>query len=434
MTPSADDDDLDDLEEDADRSEKRARGRRGAASRRASALHPAPVRRWAGSGDVDDEGDPAEPAARKGRRPPVFWRARDSLYFEPLVALAIVAVLLASLFAYTSNWPPVYVIESNSMQHGSGDHLGALNAGDVVLAQKAPQSSIVTYVQGIRQGYSTYGESGDVLLYHPNGNPSVTPIIHRAIIYLQYDAHTQAYNATGLAGLPCGTQAGAVYATPGTTGECETTELKGDLELFHLGGRPTAIDISLNPSTGLGAHSGYITLGDNMTSNTVVDQQGLAISSLVEPDWVIGVARGMIPWFGALKLLLDGNSALVPKASWEFMGLTIAGVILAAAGIHFLLRRRGVVSPQRRREEELEEITEDDGRPPPPPPAANRPPMRGWQATPVAPDDDVEPVRPAPRRASYEQRRRAHFVTHLERRHARPPPKEGDGEDEDEAS
>ncbi len=149
------------------------------------------------------------------------WRARDSLFFEPLVALAIVAVLLVSLYAYTANWPPVYAIESNSMQHGSGDHVGFLNAGDIVLAQKVSLDSIVPYVIGVQTGFSTYGEPGDVLLYYPYGQTSQTPIIHRAIFFLQWNPGNSTYNATDLGGLLCADSSSSVsYYTPGTSGNC----------------------------------------------------------------------------------------------------------------------------------------------------------------------------------------------------------------------
>ncbi len=356
-----------------------------------------PVRGWtsssalAGELDGEDEAFPVE----KGRpkREPVFWRARDSLYFEPLVALAVIVVLLVSLFAYTSNWPPIYVVESNSMQHGSGDHLGFLNAGDVVLAEKVPNSTIVPWVVGLRTGFQTYGEPGDVLLYHPNGSASSTPIVHRAILYLQYDPANRSYNATQLNGLPCGSGPGTVYDTPGTSHPslgCGTTGLTGDLILDGLGWRHsinTTIDLS---SGSLGTHSGFLTMGDN---NSYTDQyRGAAIppiSYLVMPGWIIGVARGMIPWFGALKLALDGNSGLVPGASWELMGITIAAAILAAAGVHWLFRREGIVSPLRRREERSR-ADEEDEEPEPRSVGSRLRALRPWKEK----DDDA----PAPRR------------------------------------
>ncbi len=275
----------------------------------------------------------------------MFWRARDSLYFEPLVALAIIVVILVGLYAYTSNWPPVYVVESNSMQHGPNDVLGLINTGDLVLAQKVSNATITPYLVGMLRGYSTYGEYGDVLLYHPSGQGGATPIIHRAILFLNYDPVNRTYSAPALGALQCGSGPGAVWQLQG--GSCRTTGMTGTLDLYGIGWRSMNLSISITPAV-LGAHSGYLTLGD---ANSETDQTA-GLSTLVEPGWVIGVARGMIPWFGALKLLLTGNSQMVPSQSWQFMGLTIAGAILLAFGIHYALRAEGIETPLRKEEDE----------------------------------------------------------------------------------
>lgn len=362
-----DPDDEDELEEeDAPSPRRRSAARPRPRSRPDSARRP--VRRWhAGPDDELDEGAP--PSTTPRRKPPVYWRARDSLYFEPLVALAIVVVLIAGMYAYTQNWPPVYVIESDSMQHGPNDVLGVINTGDLVLAQKTSFDSIQTYVDGLRSGFMTYGEYGDVILYRPDGGGS-TPVIHRAILYLSYNADGT-YNASDLAGLPCGSAANAVYATPGTAANCGTTGLTGVIDLYRIGWNPVNVSIDLT-SSGLGDHSGFVTMGDNnfapnpCTSACLgLPDQEEGISTLVEPSWVIGVARGMIPWFGALKLALEGDASQVPPQSWQFLGLTIAGVILLAFGVHYALRAEGIEDPRRKSEEaaakrDRDEEDEDD--------------------------------------------------------------------------
>ena len=419
MVPSPPaDDDLDEVLGIAPPAGSSAR-HRSRRERRGAPPSAEPVRRWRSgdaTGDPWDEIDDERLKARRGKRP-VFWRARDSLYFEPLVALAILALLLVSLFAYTSNWPPVYVVESNSMQHGSGDHLGVLNAGDIVLAQKASLGSIVTYVDALRSGFASYGLLGDVILYSPNGSSSATPVIHRAIIYLQYDGRNDTYNATDLAGLSCGLGSSYDYYVRGTPSGCGTTGLHpGDnLTLYNVGGRTVNIDFAAGLAE-LGAHSGFLTLGDNNSYPDQLPGPGTLypLSSLVEPGWVIGVARGMIPWFGALKLLLDGNAGKVPSASWEFLGLTIAGVIFAAAGVHILLRRER----EHAREERGEPPEEEPAREERAGPAAASPPartgLRPWKAE-EEPTDDKSAAGSG-KRMSYEQRRRSHFVSSHEKR------------------
>ena len=344
--------DDEDEEEPAPRRHARTPPRRGRHRPR-----PSPVRRWRGPAEDEEEEEEeggAVPPPLPWKKKPIYWRARDSLFFEPLVALAIIIVLLVSLFAFTQNWPPIYVVESNSMQHGSTDQLGLINAGDLVLAQKLPLSQVTSYMAGLRSGYSTYGEFGDVLLYWPNGQGG-TPIIHRALLYLEWDP-AGFYNATDLSpSLPCGTAGNATwayFATSTATASCATTHLDGYLDLYHVGWNSQTVSIDLTPldaPTTLGDHSGFVTMGDN---NTHPDQVAPTISTLVKPGWVIGAARGMIPWFGSIKLLLDGEAGKVPTQSWELMALTIVGVILAAFGIHYALRTEGIETPLRRQEEE----------------------------------------------------------------------------------
>ncbi len=357
----ADDDDPDEDEEADEEDEEDAAPPPRRRSRTASSAHPRPrpkpVRRWRGpeaqGEDVEEEEEAEAAANRPSGKKPVYWRARDSLFFEPLVALAIIVVLIVSLFAYTQNWPPIYVVESDSMQHGPSDQLGLINTGDLVLAQKVALSQITPYVSGYQTGYSTYGEFGDVLLYWPNG-AGTTPIIHRAIAYLEWNPLGY-YNATDLAGLPCGNVAQPLFSYtppgPGGISNCDTTHLTGTLNFYNIGWKSLNFSLTLS-APALGQHSGFITLGDG---NSLPDQAGAAvpvISSLVEAGWIIGVARGMIPWFGSVKLLLAGQAGEVPPQSWEFLGLTLVGVILVAFGIHYALRREGIETPLRREEEE----------------------------------------------------------------------------------
>jgi signal peptidase I len=277
-----------------------------------------------------------------GPKRPIYWRARDSLWFEPLVALAIVVLLLVGLYAYTENWPPVYVVESDSMQHGSNDVVGLINTGDLVLAQKIDPSSVVTYVVGSQTGYKTYGEYGDVLLYHPYGTPDATPIIHRAIVYLEY-IPGGSWSIPTLTSLPCSPFSHPYYYVMENNGEgtCDITDVTGTLTLYAVGWQSATVSI---PLTAMGNYSGFVTMGDNnyVPGNPAQGEidQTYGISTLVNPGWILGVARGMIPWFGSLKLLLDGSSRMVPSQSWGYMGITIAAIILGGLGIHLLFRRR----------------------------------------------------------------------------------------------
>ncbi|HZY91295.1 MAG TPA: S26 family signal peptidase [Thermoplasmata archaeon] len=325
-----------------------------------------PPRRW----DADDEEDEDDDAddddddlplspRRRGRRTaeegppgkdPVYFRARDSVYFEPLLAVAIMAVLLAGLFAYTQNWPPMYVVESNSMQHGASDQLGLINTGDLVLAQKVSITDVTPYEVGLQTGYTTYGEFGDVVLYHPNGDTSVAPIIHRALLYIEVDSDGT-YSFPALAGQACGNATDAVYSVSSTSTGCGAVHVSGTLTLYHVGWRSVLVSVDL---ASLGRMTGLLTMGDNNfdpTNSSIGDPDQPGLSTLVQPSWVVGVARGMLPWFGSLKLLTDGRSGEVPSQSWEWMGLTVVGLILVALGIHWFLRAEGIEDERRKADE-----------------------------------------------------------------------------------
>ena len=379
--------------------------------RRGPRSRAAPLRGWTPTAPSDSDEAPEEwpEPRRRGRRdgpdeerPPVYWRARDSLYFEPMVALAIIVLLLVGLFAFSQTWPPLYVVESNSMQHAPHDVPGLINAGDLVLAQKIPNGSIQPYVVAVRTGHATYGELGDVLLYYPFGARDNTPLVHRALLWMQWSGATQSYSIPDLAGLPCGSSHTATefyYETNGSG--CGTSQLRSTatLGLYNLGWNQKSFTLTLDSAT-LGNHSGFLTMGDNNTGPDQGPSEGLgsapSLSSLVEPGWIIGVARGMLPWFGAIKLLFEGgtHAQLVPAGSWQYLGLSFVGVILAAYAVHYALKREGIESPLRRREEEGRfDDDEFDAM------IADRGPrgVRAWDPAddPVAPDAD--PPRPPPR-------------------------------------
>lgn len=371
--------------------------------RRRAPTHPArraprpAVRAW--EGDDAPEADDGDESSEAGeglfhrRRERVYFRARDSLYFEPLVALAIVVLLFVALYAYTSNLPPVYVVESESMQHGTTDIVGLINTGDLVLAKKVDPSTIQTYVDGERSGYSTYGEHGDVLLYEANGRGG-TPVIHRAIVFLEANADGS-WNVPSLAGLSCGANVSDAYSVSSTPSGCGTTELRGVLTLRDVGWKSVTVTITLDT---LGRASGFVTMGDNNYDPSPpasgVTDQSAGISTLVEPAWVVGVARGSIPWIGSVKLLLQGNAQEVPPQSWEFLGLSVVTLVLIAMGLHYLLRAEGVEDPRRKALEAAEaEDDDDDAEEPEAEEAARRRwlhPLRAWRDS--EDDDDEEPV------------------------------------------
>jgi signal peptidase len=161
---------------------------------------------------------------------------RDLLF----VAGMIVLFMLISQIALGTPRPAV-AVESGSM-------LPNIGIGDVVIIQSFDKTSIHTYEAGLVSGYKSFDNYGDVILYRKYGSTTETPIIHRAMYWVDE-------------------------------------------------GEPMWVNGPLAP------HSGYITKGDNQQTNIYVDQA--TDTSRLQPikeEWIIGVARWHIPWLGYISL------------------------------------------------------------------------------------------------------------------------------------
>ena len=241
------------------------------------------------------------------------------------VGLAIGSVIIVFLltFAYSGNWPPMVVIESGSMEHDNNplyseprySHIGTIDTGDLVVVKKAKKSDIVTYLEGKKTDYKKYGDYGDVIVYYKNGietydGQPVTPVIHRAMAWVEV---VDKENET--------------YYIP----EIDTT-FQGKIQLAEIGlGGGASIQNIQN--------SGYITKGDS-TGNPHPDQlthydiTGAAVQP-VDPGWVVGMAKGELPWFGLIKLRVtqpDNYYEAPPQCRtmlWASMFIVLAGPVLA---------------------------------------------------------------------------------------------------------
>ncbi len=166
-----------------------------------------------------------------------------SLVRDIVVALLIVALVMSVVYAYSGTVTPLVAVESGSME----PHI---NIGDVVLIKRP--TDVVTYNEGKVTNYQSFGNYGDVIVYRPNGDASMTPIIHRAMDWV---------NAGDT--LPNGQKA---------------------------------------------EHSGYITKGDN---NVEIDQPSLFSGTPrlepVKPEWIIGVAKFSAPGLGFFRLALPNT-------------------------------------------------------------------------------------------------------------------------------
>ena len=162
-------------------------------------------------------------------------------------AVLIVGLIIVVAYALTGTWHIGYAVESGSM-------VPNMQVGDLIFVQSPHRTHIITYEEGMQCNYKSFNNYGDVIIYRPDGFSSVTPIIHRAMYWVN----------------------------------------KGDK---MPDGRPAP-------------HAGYITKGDN---NSAYDQQCLAVRvsdgrwvriEPVKPEWVIAVARVRVPYLGYPSLIL----------------------------------------------------------------------------------------------------------------------------------
>ena len=266
-----------------------------------------------------------------------------------IIAGLIVTLIMAVLFIYSGIWPPIVVIESGSMQHSNTESfIGVIDTGDLVLVKKEPLSNIKTYVEGRATGYSTYGNYGDVIIFHKNGDSSKTPIIHRALIYLKYDPSKNTYYSEELKNL----QYGEEWSR--SDGINSPYDLNGTLYIYNYGHTSLTITIDLQAllADTRNRHDGYITLGDN--NKDVYDQRARGTEP-IKYEWLIGVARGEIPWFGLLKLSFGSpeerrHAQLAPANSWTSLYialfLIIVGPLLIDYTLNYIRKNRKKTKPK----------------------------------------------------------------------------------------
>jgi signal peptidase len=190
----------------------------------------------------------------------------DSLrLFARDLATSVAAVLLlgAYLFAISGVWPPMVAIESGSMEPN-------MQINDLAFVMDTDRfqpgesrtvgpgdTGVVTAAVGDDTGYSQFGRSGDVIVFNPNGNSGRTPIIHRAMFWVE----------------------------------------QGENWCEHEAADQTYLS---NADQCIAPHDGFITKGDD---NPTYDQAGdRRITAPVKPGWIVGTAEVRIPWLGWFRL------------------------------------------------------------------------------------------------------------------------------------
>ena len=263
-----------------------------------------------------------------------------SFVYDILGAAIILLILIGSLYAYTGNWPPLVVVQSGSMMHSDDrSHIGVIDTGDLVFVKTLRDGEgVTTYVDGTKDSYRTYGSFGDVIIFKPNGMEDRTAIIHRAVVYLVFNS----------SGYDPATKSGGSFDVPsmGLHGMTEEFVVK-DYE-WPEGLRDVVVNVRfiLNNfrNHDIAPHGGYITKGDD---NTAIDQSVIFGDDTyllpVMKEWIIGKSRGELPWFGIIKLKIEGK-ADPPKNSEKSLVFAIIGLVLTPflldLGIHLIMRKK----------------------------------------------------------------------------------------------
>ena len=235
-------------------------------------------------------------------------------WIKPLLAALIgTGLILGGLFLYTGNWPPMSVVSSDSMQHSSTVvDFGVLNIGDVVLVKKVTSASqVTTYVAGQESGFSSYGEFGNVIIYNShdiNQHPYlVPPVIHSAILYLQYNASGGGYDVPSLLQLPFSQW----YVVGPAAQSHDIYNVKGNIIIKDVGYPGTPVYIPISNFVGKANYSGFITMGDHNHAfwGENATDQSVGINPLpVKLQWIVGIAEGYLPYVGLIKLELTPHS------------------------------------------------------------------------------------------------------------------------------
>jgi signal peptidase len=310
-----------------------------------------------------------EPRGKKSVKRSALLLLRDVA-----IAFLIVGIIMGSIVAYSQVWPPMVVIESESMQHSDTESsIGTIDTGDLVLVKKSPnKADVVTYVEGRARNYMTYSDYGDVIVFRKWGAPPpVTPIIHRAMIFLEWNGTSNAsgFDAPSLEGLELNVDWGGVNSNG--TAVTSPYNLTGFIWIDDVGYTSKNMTISLQTfifaiRSSPEKFDVYLTAGDHNlgTHSSQPDPW------YVKQEWIIGVARGELPWFGLIKLTLnpepgaccDGwGDPSAPANSWSSLMISLILIVtipfILDFAIGFIMKRR------KKKKSEEEEKEEDDERP-----------------------------------------------------------------------
>lgn len=273
------------------------------------------------------------------------------------VTFVIICSIIGGVFAYSGLNSPLTVVESGSMQHSTDtSYVGIIDTGDMVVMRSTDNASITTFVEGYHSGYSAFGDYGDVIIYNRD---SGNPVIHRAIVWLEYNETKKVWSAPSLEFFPYSESGNGSDGLWYNNGNEDYNNMTGVLEFFHMGYKDTNCSVNLdtmesNPAL---CHSGYLTKGDN---NSGFDQPLAFNVGPVELSDIKAIAGFELPWVGCIKLYVNNtNIGQIPGNSIPCLIVMVIDVIAFFVLFGIVLEVLFNYFDERRKEaEELEELDE----------------------------------------------------------------------------
>ena len=222
--------------------------------------------------EYSDDGESPEGAVAWVRW---FWSGDiGSLIYlrDVLTSVMIVAAIGTLLFAASGVWPPMVAVESGSMEPNMerGDLVFIVDndrfTPDNAVDDGGTSTGIVPADVAERTERTKFNRPGDVVVFRPNGNTGQTPIIHRAMFWVESG---------------------------------ENWYDRADREA--IGGAENCEELNHCPAP----HAGFITKGDNEFTNQNYDQTS-RLSAPVRPQWLVGTAELRVPYLGHVRLFFSG--------------------------------------------------------------------------------------------------------------------------------
>ena len=243
------------------------------------------------------------------------------------IIVAIIAGGYAGLVISTGFNAPFSVVMSQSMQHDTYAQLGIIDTGDIMVI-KSPEKygEITSYIDAVKEGEDDekhYGDYGNVIIYDRNNGRN--PVIHRAILWVDYDVSTGKWSAPSLEGYE-----GNWYCVYEGKRYTDYTDLKGTLYLEDITVSNKNVNVTFSK---LQENSGFLTLGDNPTGNKEFDQTSGIINHPISLEDIRSIPVHEIPFFGSIKILLKNggdNLEYVPNSIPSFLMIVILlfGIIM----------------------------------------------------------------------------------------------------------